>query len=204
MFFSYRVRSSLGNRKFWAVWMKDCQEFYMTIFNGSQTQWVCLPQVRDGSRVSQDLPDYWDRVKTGPSNIEIKNVNYTDVGRYILRDQRGRVVSITRMDLTGWFSQRYTLIFISLHSCVSAVTTFDSQSVSYLGNTWYQDALWEDLIHGGPTSQFVGLQGSVDNIFVQDTTAHLQGSSAGVLNYFYIILYIIFCFGGKNCTPPQI
>lgn len=56
--------------------------------------------VRDGARVSQDLPDYWDRVQTHASNIEIRNVNYSDEGHYTLRDRRDRVVSITRMDLT--------------------------------------------------------------------------------------------------------
>ncbi|KAI3353222.1 hypothetical protein L3Q82_019263, partial [Scortum barcoo] len=56
--------------------------------------------VRDGTRVSQDLPDYWDRVQTHSKNIEIKNVNYTDQGRYTLKDRRDRLVSITRMDLT--------------------------------------------------------------------------------------------------------
>ncbi|KAK2815525.1 hypothetical protein Q5P01_025992 [Channa striata] len=56
--------------------------------------------IRDGSRVSQDLSNYWDRVQTHTGNIEIKNVNYTDVGRYTLRDRKNRVVSVTRMDLT--------------------------------------------------------------------------------------------------------
>ena len=31
-------------------------------------------------------------------------------------------------------------------------------------------------IHGGPTLQLTGLQGSAANILVPDTTAHLQGS----------------------------
>lgn len=56
--------------------------------------------VREGARVSQDLPDYWDRVETHSMNIEIKNVNTSDEGRYTLRDRRDRTVSITRMDLT--------------------------------------------------------------------------------------------------------
>lgn len=56
--------------------------------------------VRDGARVAQDLPDYWDRVETHSMNIEIKHVNHSDVGRYILRDRKDRMVSITRMDLT--------------------------------------------------------------------------------------------------------
>ncbi|XP_026214600.1 uncharacterized protein wu:fc21g02 [Anabas testudineus] len=56
--------------------------------------------VRDGSRTSQDLPEYWDRVKTSSNNIEIRNVNYSDVGHYTLIDRRDRVVSVTRMDLT--------------------------------------------------------------------------------------------------------
>uniref|UniRef100_A0A3Q1ESL5 Formin-A-like n=2 Tax=Acanthochromis polyacanthus TaxID=80966 RepID=A0A3Q1ESL5_9TELE len=56
--------------------------------------------VRDGAPVSQDLPDYWDRVQTHSMKIEIKHVNYSDEGRYTLRDRRDRMVSITRMDLT--------------------------------------------------------------------------------------------------------
>lgn len=64
---------------------------------------VCLPQVRSGSPVSQDLQNYWDRVRTHSMNIEIRNVNYSDEGRYYLRDRGNRVVSVTRMDLTGGF-----------------------------------------------------------------------------------------------------
>lgn len=60
-----------------------------------------FPQVRDGTRVSQDLPSYWDRVWTNTMNIEIRNVNFSDEGYYTLRDRRSRVVSVTRMDLTG-------------------------------------------------------------------------------------------------------
>ncbi|KAI9514165.1 hypothetical protein NQZ68_035629 [Dissostichus eleginoides] len=56
--------------------------------------------VRDGAPVSQDLPNYWDRVQTHSINIEIRNVNYSDEGHYTLRDRRDRMVSITRMDLT--------------------------------------------------------------------------------------------------------
>ncbi|XP_071755136.1 uncharacterized protein LOC139911490 [Centroberyx gerrardi] len=56
--------------------------------------------VHDGAPVSQDLPEYWDRVKTHSMNIEIKDMNTSDVGRYTLMDRRNRVVSITRMDLT--------------------------------------------------------------------------------------------------------
>uniref|UniRef100_UPI0037E7CB0B uncharacterized protein n=1 Tax=Semicossyphus pulcher TaxID=241346 RepID=UPI0037E7CB0B len=56
--------------------------------------------VREGARVSQDLPDYWDRVLTHSMNIEIRHVNISDEGRYTLRDRRDRVVSVTRMDLT--------------------------------------------------------------------------------------------------------
>lgn len=60
-----------------------------------------LPQVRDGAPVARDLMNYWDRVRTHSTNIEIRNVNYTDEGRYTLRDRSLRVVSVTRMDLTG-------------------------------------------------------------------------------------------------------
>ncbi|XP_061580412.1 wu:fc21g02 [Cololabis saira] len=56
--------------------------------------------VRDGAPVAQDLPEYWDRVKVHSSNIEIVHVNTSDEGRYILKDNKNRVVSLTRMDLT--------------------------------------------------------------------------------------------------------
>eukprot|EP00066_Takifugu_rubripes_P027521 XP_011616787.1 PREDICTED: uncharacterized protein LOC105418635 isoform X1 [Takifugu rubripes] len=56
--------------------------------------------VHSGARVSQDLANYWDRVLTHKANIEIRNVNYSDEGHYTLRDQRFRVVSVTRMDIT--------------------------------------------------------------------------------------------------------
>ncbi|XP_044042022.1 formin-A [Siniperca chuatsi] len=58
--------------------------------------------VRDGALVSQDLPDYWNRVQTHSLNIEIRNVNYSDEGHYTLRDHRDRVVSVTRMDLIDY------------------------------------------------------------------------------------------------------
>lgn len=73
---------------------------------------LCLPQVRDGVRVSQDLPDYWDRVQTHFKDIEIRNVNYSDEGHYILRDHRDRLVSVTKMDLTGGFPYRYLDLFL--------------------------------------------------------------------------------------------
>ncbi|XP_027139514.1 uncharacterized protein wu:fc21g02 isoform X2 [Larimichthys crocea] len=56
--------------------------------------------VHDGARVSQDLPDYFDRVVTQRTSIMIKHVNYTDMGRYTVKDRKDRVVSVTRMDLT--------------------------------------------------------------------------------------------------------
>ncbi|XP_059190879.1 wu:fc21g02 [Centropristis striata] len=56
--------------------------------------------VQDGARVSQDLPDYWDRVQTHSMNIEIRNVNYSDEGHYTLKDRKNRVVSISRMEIT--------------------------------------------------------------------------------------------------------
>ncbi|KAG8014994.1 hypothetical protein GBF38_022225 [Nibea albiflora] len=58
--------------------------------------------VRDGARVSQDLPDYFDRVVTQHDSIIIKHVNYTDEGRYTVRNRRGREVSATGMALKGW------------------------------------------------------------------------------------------------------
>ncbi|XP_034044165.1 uncharacterized protein wu:fc21g02 [Thalassophryne amazonica] len=56
--------------------------------------------VQAGAGVSQTLPGYLGRVVTFSKNIEIKHVNITDEGQYTLRDSRGRVVSVTRMDLT--------------------------------------------------------------------------------------------------------
>lgn len=98
---------------FWITKEIKCQtkneNAFVTINNdasGALTG-VCLPQVRDGARVSQDLPNYWDRVQTHSLNIEIKNVNHSDEGYYTLRDRRDRVVSVTRMDLTG--GSPYTL-----------------------------------------------------------------------------------------------
>lgn len=73
---------------------------------------VCLPQVCDGARVSQDLPDYYDRVQTHSMKIEIRNVNLTDEGRYTLKDRRERVVSVTRMDLTGGSPCLYLLLLL--------------------------------------------------------------------------------------------
>ncbi|XP_060909037.1 wu:fc21g02 [Labrus mixtus] len=61
---------------------------------------VNVTLVREGARVSQDLPDYWDRVQTHSMKIEILNVNVSDEGHYYLRDRRDRLVSVTRMDLT--------------------------------------------------------------------------------------------------------
>lgn len=57
--------------------------------------------MRDGAPVAQELLNYWDRVQTHSMNIEIRKVNSTDEGRYTLRDRNFRVVSVTRMDLTG-------------------------------------------------------------------------------------------------------
>lgn len=56
--------------------------------------------VRMGARVSQDLPDYFDRVFLHNTNIEIVSVNFSDVGHYRIYDRQNRLVSVTRMDLT--------------------------------------------------------------------------------------------------------
>ncbi|KAK7930081.1 hypothetical protein WMY93_006476 [Mugilogobius chulae] len=56
--------------------------------------------VRDGALVSQELPDYFDRVRFSSRNIEIVSVNVSDVGHYHLFDRKGRLVSMTRLDLT--------------------------------------------------------------------------------------------------------
>nr|XP_029543135.1 uncharacterized protein LOC115145768 isoform X1 [Oncorhynchus nerka] len=55
--------------------------------------------VHDGAVVAQDLPDYWNRVKTLSTKISIQNVNTSDVGYYTLKDTRDRVVAIVRMEL---------------------------------------------------------------------------------------------------------
>lgn len=62
---------------------------------------LCLLQVRKGGWVSYEDQDYKTRVQTHSTNIQIRNVNYTDEGWYYLKDRNNRVVSITRMDLTG-------------------------------------------------------------------------------------------------------
>ncbi|KAM4603955.1 uncharacterized protein ACJ7VT_018602 [Polymixia lowei] len=56
--------------------------------------------VRRGSVVAQDLPGYWDRIKTHSFSIEIREVNTTDVGLYTLIDHVNRLVSVIKMDLT--------------------------------------------------------------------------------------------------------
>lgn len=58
-------------------------------------------QVHKGNLVSEDYHNYWGRVKVGMTNIEILNVNYTDEGLYVLKDQNDRDVSFTRMEVTG-------------------------------------------------------------------------------------------------------
>ncbi|KAM6941644.1 uncharacterized protein PEZ65_003650 [Lycodopsis pacificus] len=76
---------------------------------------VNVTLVHDGARVSQDLPNYWDRVKTQSTKIEITNMNYSDVGHYTLIDRRDRVVSVTRMDLTGTDLITHTLFSTADH-----------------------------------------------------------------------------------------
>ncbi|KAJ7987773.1 hypothetical protein DPEC_G00329980 [Dallia pectoralis] len=56
--------------------------------------------VRYGGTLTENHPDYWNRVKTYSTKITIENVNTTDVGYYTLRDRRDRVVSVIRMELT--------------------------------------------------------------------------------------------------------
>ncbi|XP_072319143.1 uncharacterized protein [Eucyclogobius newberryi] len=56
--------------------------------------------VRDGAVVSQDLFEYFDRVRLTQKSIEIISVNVSDVGRYHLNDRKGRLVSVTRLDLS--------------------------------------------------------------------------------------------------------
>lgn len=77
-----------------------------------------FPQVRSGARVSQDLANYWDRVWTNTMNIEVRNVNYSDQGYYTLKDRSSRIVSVTRMDLTGWSQiQIYGILYCTLRCC---------------------------------------------------------------------------------------
>ncbi|XP_058496023.1 cleavage and polyadenylation specificity factor subunit 6-like [Solea solea] len=67
------------------------------IFTGQSAN---VTLVHDGAPVGQNLPDYWNRVETHSQRLEIKSVNTTDEGRYLLKDRKGREVSITKMDLT--------------------------------------------------------------------------------------------------------
>ncbi|KAJ3614661.1 hypothetical protein NHX12_018232 [Muraenolepis orangiensis] len=77
--------------------------------------------VHDGTLVSQNLPDYWDRVILKHGSIEIRDVNTSDVGRYILTDRRDRVVSITRMELTGTTATFTKKIFKQKASTASTI-----------------------------------------------------------------------------------
>ncbi|KAL0984108.1 hypothetical protein UPYG_G00137190 [Umbra pygmaea] len=61
---------------------------------------VNITLVYEGAVVVQNHPDYGNRVKTYSTKIGIENVNTTDVGYYMLRDRRERLVSIIRMELT--------------------------------------------------------------------------------------------------------
>lgn len=54
--------------------------------------------------MSEDYHAYWGRVKVTSANIEIKNVNYTDEGLYVLKDRTNRDVSFTRLEVTGGLS----------------------------------------------------------------------------------------------------
>lgn len=49
-------------------------------------------------------------------------MNYSDVGHYTLRDRRDRVVSVTRMDLTGGLSLFVPLVFLrhSMSMCLQS------------------------------------------------------------------------------------
>ncbi|KAM9314355.1 uncharacterized protein KZ484_024129 isoform 2-T3 [Pholidichthys leucotaenia] len=55
--------------------------------------------LRHGAIKTDDLPEYRGRIDPSFWNIIIKNVNTSDEGIYVLRDQKDRVVSVTRMEL---------------------------------------------------------------------------------------------------------
>ena len=98
---------------------------------------VCLSQVRHGATVAQDLPDYWDRVRAHGTNIEIRNVNTTDEGRYTLTDRFSRVVSVTRMDLTG----QSLCLHLILHKVIAGLSGLQCLSVTNI-DTQYESIMW--------------------------------------------------------------
>lgn len=67
--------------------------------------WGNATLVRDGAPVGQDLADYYDRVKTHATNVELTGFNASDVGYYTLRDRRDRVVALIKADLTDHHDQ---------------------------------------------------------------------------------------------------
>ncbi|KAL1023602.1 hypothetical protein UPYG_G00043370 [Umbra pygmaea] len=62
--------------------------------------------VYDGAVVAQDISTYWDRVTVGSNNINIRNVNTSDVGSYTLKDRRDRIVSVVKMELVDKHENR--------------------------------------------------------------------------------------------------
>uniref|UniRef100_A0A6Q2ZGS2 Uncharacterized protein n=2 Tax=Esox lucius TaxID=8010 RepID=A0A6Q2ZGS2_ESOLU len=66
-------------------------------FSGAEAN---VTLVQHGAVVAQDLPAYWNRVKTFSDKIRIQNVNTSDVGTYRLTDRKNRVISIVKMELT--------------------------------------------------------------------------------------------------------
>lgn len=68
---------------------------------GELTERLSHLQVRDGMIQQGNLINFGGQVKTHSySGIEITLTN-TSQGLYTLRDRKGRVVSITKMELTG-------------------------------------------------------------------------------------------------------
>lgn len=86
-------------------------------------------QVNRGSRVSQKLPDFMDRVHTYSKKIVIQKVNLSDAGNYSLLDGKSRTVSVINMNLTGGsFLHVMSSVFVHiLCLCVSVVRRYDSE-----------------------------------------------------------------------------
>ncbi|XP_016095127.1 uncharacterized protein, partial [Sinocyclocheilus grahami] len=57
--------------------------------------------VKNGVLVGWNHPDYINRLKVTRNNIQIFNVNTSDIGRYELTDRKGRLVSSNRMILVA-------------------------------------------------------------------------------------------------------
>lgn len=62
-----------------------------------------LTLVKHGSPVGNSHPDYLGRIRVTDYNIEVLNVNVSDVGNYTLTDRLNRTAKLIFMNLVGEF-----------------------------------------------------------------------------------------------------